>query len=146
MSETSYLIRLGERSYRVEIVAIDQGAATVRVNGTLYEVAIEVDRLTQVHEEEIRPAEPDQPLDRPLESRRERAVSVDKVVEAPMPGDIVAVKVSPGDQVEMGQELFILEAMKMKSVIRAARSGVAESVHVQEGATVSYGQPLMTFR
>lgn len=145
MTATSYIIHLGGRSYRVEVLDIDQGLARVRVNDTLYEVSVERHRPAQAAGEGSQPAIADRGELASAGPRPERPSGVDKVVEAPMPGDIVAVKVSPGDQVELGQELFVLEAMKMKSVIRAARSGVAESVHVQEGATVSYGEPLMTF-
>lgn len=68
-----------------------------------------------------------------------------KTVTAPIPGVIIAIIVKEGDTVEIGQELCVLEAMKMKNSIRAGRSGVIVTVHVTIGDTVSHGQPLFDF-
>ena len=63
-------------------------------------------------------------------------------VSAPMPGLVVKVLVASGDEVEEGQGLVILEAMKMESEIRSPRSGVVKAVMAQAGQTVSQGDPL----
>jgi propionyl-CoA carboxylase alpha chain len=60
-----------------------------------------------------------------------------KIVMAPMPGLIRSVAVAVGDEVSTGQELLILEAMKMENVVRAERDGVVEKVEVEAGDTVS---------
>jgi biotin carboxyl carrier protein len=62
-----------------------------------------------------------------------------------MPGTIVSIAVQPGDQVEVGQDLCVLDAMKMNNRIRAPRAGTIAQVHVTVGQQVSYGQPLVTF-
>jgi biotin carboxyl carrier protein len=62
-----------------------------------------------------------------------------------MPGSILTLLVRPGDTVAVGQELCVLEAMKMKNAIRASRGGVIASVEVSEGQTVAYGDVLITF-
>ncbi|MFN9083987.1 MAG: acetyl-CoA carboxylase biotin carboxyl carrier protein subunit [Acidobacteriota bacterium] len=51
---------------------------------------------------------------------------------------------SPGDNVEAGQGLLILEAMKMQNELRSPRPGVVASVRIAEGDTVSSGQVLVT--
>ncbi len=66
-------------------------------------------------------------------------------VIAPIPGTIIAVSVQPGDRVEHGQELCVLEAMKMKNAIRATRAGMVSKVHVAVGAQVRQGQPLVSY-
>jgi biotin carboxyl carrier protein len=66
-------------------------------------------------------------------------------VAAPIPGVILSVGVKTGDEVKTGQELCILEAMKMKNTIRAARDGKIASVHVSAGDQVSHGQALMDY-
>jgi biotin carboxyl carrier protein len=68
-----------------------------------------------------------------------------KEVTAPMPGHIVEIAVSPGDEVKTGQELCSLEAMKMKNAIRAHRDGTVASVAVSIGQAVAYGDVLVTF-
>ncbi len=62
---------------------------------------------------------------------------------APIPGKVVAVKVSPGDQVSPGQPLVVLEAMKMENELSAEQSGRVVVVHVSDGATVESGQLLV---
>jgi len=61
-----------------------------------------------------------------------------------MPGTIVSVEVQPGDTVEVGQDLCILDAMKMNNRIRASRAGTVNAVHVQAGQQVQYGDLLVT--
>jgi acetyl-CoA/propionyl-CoA carboxylase biotin carboxyl carrier protein len=66
-------------------------------------------------------------------------------ITAPIPGDILEVKVKPGDSVEPGDLVCVLEAMKMKNMIRSNRTGVIESVYVSTGQSVDYGAVLVTF-
>ncbi len=62
---------------------------------------------------------------------------------APMPGTVLAVLVSPGDAVEPGQALVLLEAMKMELSVVAPAAGVVSAVLVDEGELVSAGQRLV---
>ena len=62
---------------------------------------------------------------------------------APIPGKVVAVKVSPGDEVSPGQSLVVLEAMKMENELAAEQPGRVVSVHVCDGETVESGQLLI---
>ncbi len=68
-----------------------------------------------------------------------------KVVRAPIPGVIVSVAVQPGATVSVGQELCMLEAMKMKNIIRATRSGQIAAVHVSVGQAVKHHDVLMEY-
>src|SRR2546426_60315 len=63
---------------------------------------------------------------------------------APMPGKIVQVMSSPGDQVKKGQPLLILEAMKMEHTITAPADGVVKEVHFAAGEQVLEGAELIT--
>ncbi|MFO1039501.1 MAG: acetyl/propionyl/methylcrotonyl-CoA carboxylase subunit alpha [Geminicoccaceae bacterium] len=67
-----------------------------------------------------------------------------KLVTSPMPGLIVSVAVEPGQDVKMGQELCILEAMKMENVLRAERDGVVQEVRIKARDTVAADQVLVT--
>jgi len=64
-------------------------------------------------------------------------------VEAPMPGIIIRLEKNVGDQVEEGDVLLILEAMKMENSITAPTSGVVKEIRVKEGDNVSKGQVLV---
>ena len=66
-------------------------------------------------------------------------------VVAPIPGFIFLIKVQEGENVVPGQELCILEAMKMKNVIRAPRAGRIVAVRVSNGQQVAEGDALLEF-
>ncbi len=68
-----------------------------------------------------------------------------RVVRAPLPGVIISLAVSPGALVSVGQELCVLEAMKMKNPIRATRAGTIKIVHVTVGQTVKHHDPLIEY-
>jgi propionyl-CoA carboxylase alpha chain len=68
-----------------------------------------------------------------------------RLLVSPMPGLIVAVTVAPGEAVKAGQELCILEAMKMENVLRAERDGTVAEVRVKPRDTVAAEQVLLTF-
>jgi biotin carboxyl carrier protein len=65
-------------------------------------------------------------------------------VIAPMPGKIVRVLVSPGDEVTAGQGLLVVEAMKMQNELKALRPGKVGTISAREGATVGAGEVLAT--
>ncbi len=69
----------------------------------------------------------------------------DRVIKAPMPGVINKISVQPGDRVEAGQELCVLEAMKMNNVIRAPGPGQIAQVRVTLKQSVQHGDVLMVF-
>ena len=64
-------------------------------------------------------------------------------LEAPMPGKVIAVKAEPGQSVARGQELLVVEAMKMENAIRAPRDGRVKAVHAKVGDSVAPGTVLV---
>ncbi|MGI9160895.1 MAG: acetyl-CoA carboxylase biotin carboxyl carrier protein subunit [Saprospiraceae bacterium] len=66
-------------------------------------------------------------------------------VKAPMPGLVLEVSVTPGQSVQKGDTLLILEAMKMENVIKAAGEGVVKAVPAAKGLAVDKGQVLIEF-
>jgi pyruvate carboxylase subunit B len=64
---------------------------------------------------------------------------------APMPGIILSIAVKEGDQVNAGDALLVLEAMKMENEIHAPRAGTIKKVYVSEGAEVRAGSELVEF-
>jgi biotin carboxyl carrier protein len=64
---------------------------------------------------------------------------------APMPGLVVRVLVLPGDRVEAGQRVVVIEAMKMENELRASTAGVVRSVLVTAGSAVEKGAVLIEF-
>ena len=70
---------------------------------------------------------------------------VRKTVYAPIPGVVHSVAVQPGDHVDTGQELCVVEAMKMKNIIRASRSGEIARVLVSTGQHVKHHDALIEY-
>jgi biotin carboxyl carrier protein len=74
-----------------------------------------------------------------------RSGGVANEVRAPLPGVIVSVRAKPGMKVSVGDELMLLEAMKMKNAVRATRAGTVAEVAVSEGQTVKHSQVLLRY-
>ena len=70
----------------------------------------------------------------------------DNILDCPMPGLVVDVKVKAGERVFRGQELIILESMKMESAVSAPADGVIESIGVKQGDAVETGTVLVHFK
>jgi propionyl-CoA carboxylase alpha chain len=70
-------------------------------------------------------------------------IDFSKMVISPMPGAVVSVSVKVGDQVVPGQEVCVIEAMKMQNALYIQAAGKVKAVYAKPGATVSAGDPLV---
>jgi propionyl-CoA carboxylase alpha chain len=68
-----------------------------------------------------------------------------KSIISPMPGAIVQVFVQPGDHVVEGQQLCVIEAMKMQNILKAEIEGKIEQVNVKAGDSVAVDELLIQF-
>ncbi len=109
----------------------------VNVNGTVYEVAIEVMDSAAPAAAPAASAAPAAPA-APVAA----APAGGEKVASPMPGTILSVNVSNGQAVKRGDILFILEAMKMENEIMAPCDGTVSAVSVTKGASVETGAQL----
>uniref|UniRef100_A0A8D2AB16 Propionyl-CoA carboxylase alpha chain, mitochondrial n=2 Tax=Sus scrofa TaxID=9823 RepID=A0A8D2AB16_PIG len=71
------------------------------------------------------------------------AEDTSSILHSPMPGVVVAVSVKPGDLVAEGQEICVIEAMKMQNSMTAGKTGKVKSVHCKAGDTVGEGDLLV---
>jgi len=78
------------------------------------------------------------------DSVKQAGASVDVVI-APMPAKIVAIHSKVGDEVLIGQELLLLESMKMETHLAASRDGKIKAIYVEENELVESGSPLIEF-
>jgi len=123
----------------------EPGVYSVLIDGRSYDAAVEHRPDVTVvvidgHRFEIQVRDPRR-WSRQSGSRGAGAV---ETLSAPMPGKVVRVLVSPGDAVEAGQGLLVVEAMKMQNELKASRAGRVSVIHAREGATVAAGEPLAT--
>lgn len=119
------------KPYKAEIVSADfiSKKYIVKVNNNTYEVAIS------------------DPLDELIKSmgiQRGRTKLVN-AIKAPMPGLILEINVSVGQEVKENDPLLILEAMKMENCFLSPRDGVIKSISVEKGNAVDKGQLLIEF-
>jgi biotin carboxyl carrier protein len=70
--------------------------------------------------------------------------SGEALIKSPMPGIIIAVSVVPGQMIKKGDQVIILESMKMENELRSPKDGLVLRVHVDQGAGVEKGQALVT--
>jgi len=112
-----YLLRMGTTLYKIDNVEYDKHEVTFTLNGNWHSVQVRneqdllLDRLGFKTPDEIGEGE----------------------LNAPMPGKILEVLVSEGDEVELGDPVAILEAMKMENELKAPIAGTISSITVSQG-------------
>lgn len=128
-ASNSYHLIYNDNTYRVEVdkVQLGKGLITINVNGNTHKVKIET------------------PLKRKIRALgiNELNAGDGEVIKAPMPGKVLSILVKEGDPVESGQDLLILEAMKMENVIKCSQDGVVDEIHIDEADTVDKNQTLL---
>ena len=139
---TTLKVKVNGRWYTVEAVDLESDPAKVLVDGEPVEVHLD-------HAPEAAPAaeaEPPSPTDGTgaRENSGRAPTAPARVFASPMPGIIMSVAVQVGDQVVTGDEICVLEAMKMQQTLRAEWAGVVREVHVQIGQQMQGGDPIVT--
>jgi biotin carboxyl carrier protein len=66
-----------------------------------------------------------------------------EIIKSPMPGLIVKILKKVGENVQMGEPILLLEAMKMENEIRASASGIVKSISAKENNSVEKGESLL---
>ena len=122
----------------------------VNVNGTLYEVEVDEIQAGAAAAPARKPipaaapkaAAPKAAAPKAAPARPAAAPAGAETVKAPMPGNILEVRVKDGQAVQAGDVLFILEAMKMENEIMAPAAGIVSGVAVHKGSAVATGAVL----
>jgi len=131
LEENYFHIVHNHKSYKAEILNIDHQSKSVsiKLNGTKVDVSLK------------------DKLDLLLEKLGMDQANTHKLneVKAPMPGLILDIPISQGDEVTQGDTIMILEAMKMENVLKASGDGVVKSIKVKKGDSVEKNQILIQF-
>jgi biotin carboxyl carrier protein len=139
--------------YEVEIAEVEGNIAKVNVNGIPFEVELQKPINAAKHPAMNRPkveapkpaapaSKPTQPVQQPVAAPV--AAGAGNAIKAPLPGTITDVKVQVGQQVNVGDAVLVLEAMKMQNNIESEYAGKVMSVTVKPGDTVMEGAVLIT--
>ena len=141
-----YRFKINGNQYDVDINSVEGNIASVSVNGTSYQVELENVPAAPMQavpvQTAVRP-----PAAAPVQAAPTQKPAVSgagKAVTSPLPGVIIAVKVNIGDSVKAGQEVAVLEAMKMENSIEAIQDGTITAVHVSKGDSILEGAPIVT--
>jgi glutaconyl-CoA/methylmalonyl-CoA decarboxylase subunit gamma len=130
-------VEVDGRSFDIEVEDRDADRYRVVVDGREHEVSL-------ASLDEAAPAPPAPGVPAPRAVRSAATVSAD-VLGAPMPGLILRILVAPGAHVKRGQDLAVLEAMKMENIIRAPRDGVVAEVCARQGQQLGHGDAVIRF-
>ncbi len=150
-----YALQIGGRAFVVDVDELDADRFQVRVGGESYDVTLSGDEnlpeaaitpgFAPARETAARP-----PASAPLPSPRAAAPAPagggSATLSAPMPGVILEIGVKPGDSVTRGQQVAVLEAMKMNNSIRSPRAGTVAEVCVGAGQAVGHGNAILRFK
>jgi len=136
-------VKIDGQTYQVKIRDINKRPIVAIVDGETFEVQPETELTTtpstSAPPAKIGPA--------PIKSTSPTPPTISgKTLLAPLPGTVTEIFVLPGAQVEVGQPVCVIEAMKMKNTIRADRTGTIASVPVTPGQSVKHKQVLVEFR
>ena len=143
----TYKFKINGNQYDVAINSVEGKNASVTVNGREYQVELE----------EAPAAAPSAPVTAPVQAAaapvapaaaapapKSAATGAGKAVTSPLPGVIIGIKVNVGDTVKAGQEVAVLEAMKMENSIEATQDGTVTAIHATKGDSVLEGAPIVT--
>ena len=138
-------VKVENETYEVEVEDIQARPILAKVDGETFEVWPEaVQAAVAASPSAPAPSAPAAPAVQAV-TQAAPAQGGAQTVPAPIPGVILSLSVREGDTVKNGQELLILEAMKMNNAIRASRDGTIARIHVAPGDHVKHGQPLVEY-
>ncbi|MCI6152554.1 MAG: oxaloacetate decarboxylase subunit alpha [Fusobacterium perfoetens] len=128
-------------------------AYRVNVNGKSYEVEVEeIGAQTTTAPVQpktapapVAPAPTPKPEPTPAPAPTQTTSASGEIVEAPMPGTIVDIKVKVGDSVKEGDLVAVIEAMKMETDLYSTKTGIVKAINAAKGTQVNTGDAIITF-
>jgi biotin carboxyl carrier protein len=140
-------VKIDDTTYEVEIQDLNKRPVRAKIGNDVFEVWPET---SSGEAPAVQAASQTPP--RHVEAARQPATGLQtsqptngKAILSPLPGTVIEVMVKAGAQVQTGDPLMVIEAMKMKNTIRSGRAGTIATVHVSSGQTVQHRQALVEF-
>lgn len=148
----NYKFKINGNPYSVEVGDVENNAVEVEVNGTKYNVELDMEikqpvkvkPVVKVNANTNKAAAPAAATAN-VKNAPAAATASGATLKSPLPGTILDVFCKEGDAVKAGQRLFLLEAMKMENNIDAEKDGVIKEVRVHRSDSVMEGDVLVVF-
>ena len=138
-------VRVGTKWYQVEVEDIGSDPVKVLVDGEMYEVSLTDTGIVSEQEKnslsESSSINWDETVDIHESENEDR-----RVFNSPMPGSVISVSVNIGDLLEIGDQVCILESMKMQQIVITDVAGEVTRIVVDPGDQISQGTPLIILR
>ncbi len=132
----TYKYTINGTKYEVAVGEIVENTVTVTVNGEDYKVEMEREPEPEKKKPVLgKPAESTSKIDDTAVADK-GAVNKNAAIKAPLPGVITEIKVSVGDEVQVGDTVVVLEAMKMANALQAEKAGKVTAICVKVGESV----------
>ncbi len=142
MAVTSLRVRVGDTWYTVTVGDLTRSPVEVTVDGETFQV--EIEGLSPSRPQPPRRGRTEHtPPPPPSEASASPVLVSGNILRSPMPGRVMSILVRPGDAVSAGDEVCVVEAMKMEQSIQSPRDGVIKAVHVEPLETVNADDPLI---
>jgi biotin carboxyl carrier protein len=144
-----YVLTINQKEYRAEVSEINAEYALIQVNGREFRVDLQQLALSKLMPVEIKKSEAKaeapaaMPAVRPALEPPPSGGDVSNIVRSPLPGLIIDVKVREGEKVKAGQNIVVMEAMKMENQIQATIDGTVKKIFVKKGDNVTEGDTLI---
>lgn len=137
-----YKYTINGNQYEVIIGDIAENTATVTVNGEEYTVEMEP-KPEEEKKVVVRKPVAAESADNSKNSENSANINTNNAIKAPLPGVITEICVSVGDEVNAGDTVVVLEAMKMANNIEAEKAGKITAICVKPGQSVMEDDPLV---
>ncbi len=140
-----YIITVKNRDYRIDVKKIEGKRADIEIDGKAITVYI---KQLGVKEEAPRRTPVKKRVEFAETQSHKTPTTADPSgktvpIKAPIPGVILKVHVKEGDEIKAGQDILIMEAMKMENQIQATRSGKISKIHVKQDDSVMQDEILV---
>ena len=145
MEVTTLRVKVGDTWHTVTVGDLSRSPVEVTVDGETFQVEVEGLPGLAAPPPARRRSSSATPVVAPAgaSATGPAVLHSDDVLRSPMPGRVLSIMVRPGDSVAAGDEVCVVEAMKMEQSIRSARDGVVKAVHVQPMDSVNVDDVLV---
>ncbi len=127
-----YKFKINGKEYNVNVVEEKENIVLLSVNGKTYEVELE-EKKEKTFAPIVRKPKPEVAKNEPVQPKSSGSI---KSVRAPLPGNILDIKVKEGDKITKGTTVLIMEAMKMENNIVCEFDGIVSAIKVKQGQAV----------